>query len=72
MQMHHHASLPEAVQPALLQQSSQSRTAHSPSSTTAAYGNHTNEAVNQIPNKNTVKIKTPINTVCSAAAIEWA
>lgn len=48
MQMHHHASLPEAMQPALFQHSNQSGTAHSPLCTTAAHGSHRNVAVNQI------------------------
>ena len=51
MQMHHHASLPEAMQPALFQHSKQSRTARAPSCTTAAHGSRGNVAVNQIVNQ---------------------
>lgn len=38
MQMHHHASLPEAMQPALFQHSNRGWTAHSPWCTSAAQG----------------------------------
>lgn len=72
MQMHHHASLPEAMQPALFQQSNQGGTAQSPSCTTPAHGNHRDVAVNQIVNRNMVTITTPINAQCLAVGIALA
>lgn len=64
MQMHHHASLPEAVQPALFQHGNQSRAAHSPLCTAAAHGSQGNVAVNEIVNRNKVTI-TNINSIYS-------
>lgn len=52
MQMHHHASLPEAMQHALFQHNNQSGTAHTPSCTTAALGSHKTVAVNQMQDLN--------------------
>lgn len=54
MQMHHHASLPEAVQPALLQHSNQSLAVHSPLCTAAAHGSQGDVALSQNVNQNKV------------------
>lgn len=72
MQMHHHASLPEAIQPALFQHSNQSGTAHSPLCTTAAHGSHRNVAVNQILNQNMVTITLPTRVCCSVVDAKLA
>ena len=72
MQMLHHASLPEAMQPAKFQHSNQSGTAHSPSCTTAAHGSQGSAAMNQTVNRNMVTITPPTNACCSAVDTKLA
>lgn len=71
MQMHHHASLPEAMQPALFQHSNQSWIAHSPWCTSAAHGSQGNVAENQA-RKTEMWSQHPLTVCFLAVATELA